>query len=142
MSDVINEQIKRDENGNLIVTVSSNFKKRFYNEIILNDYLPKEIQEDVLLDKPKLQHSKALQGAIDKYVTKGKHIILIGNFNVDKLVGYNPEYYGEDGRSVGSNPSLTLNGSQPCLKLDLDNNSVDFSGATFLYKDYLMMAYI
>ena len=39
MSDVINEQIKRDENGNLIVTVSSNFKKRFYNEIILNDYL-------------------------------------------------------------------------------------------------------
>ena len=35
MSDVINEQIKRDENGNLIVTVSSNFKKRFYNEIIL-----------------------------------------------------------------------------------------------------------
>lgn len=131
MSDVINEQIKRDENGNLIVTVSSNFKKRFYNEIILNDYLPKEIQEDVLLDKPKLQHSKALQGAIDKYVTKGKHIILIGNFNVDKLVGYNPEYYGEYGRSVGSNPSLTLNGSQPCLKLDLDNNSVDFSGATF-----------
>ena len=44
MSDVINEQIKRDENGNLIVTVSSNFKKRFYTYCRFKDLHDIEIQ--------------------------------------------------------------------------------------------------
>lgn len=102
---------------------------------ILNYYLPEEVQADIALSSPKMDHTKYLQDAWDTYVQPGDIVTLSGNFNLSKNKGYKPEYYGEDGRTVPKGPDLTLNGSQPCLSFSLDNNVINFAGAKFIVKE-------
>ena len=55
---------------------------------VLNDYFPKEVQEDILKDEPTLFHQTYIQDAIDKYVKPGDYVEMYGTFNLKKLVGY------------------------------------------------------
>ncbi len=41
---------------------------------VLNDYFPKEVQEDILKDEPTLFHQTYIQDAIDKYVKPGDYV--------------------------------------------------------------------
>lgn len=98
----------------------------------LNNFLPPEIQEDVMKEQPLLMHHTHLQKAFDENVKPGDYVELEGTFNIDKLVGYKPEWYGTDNRPVTNATHLTMHGSQPCFSIELNNNVINFSGATFI----------
>ena len=52
-------------------------------EIILNDFLPPNVQADVLLERPQMaSHSAALQQAVDEHVKPGMTVRLFGNFKM------------------------------------------------------------
>ena len=101
-------------------------------EIILNDFLPPNVQADVLLERPQMaSHSAALQQAVDEHVKPGMTVRLFGNFKMSKLAGYRPDIYGRDNQPVPGQPLLTRHGAQPCLMLRADNNIYDFSNCVF-----------
>ena len=101
-------------------------------EIILNDFLPPNVQADVLLECPQMaSHSAALQQAVDEHVKPGMTVRLFGNFKMSKLAGYRPDIYGRDNQPVPGQPLLTRHGAQPCLMLRADNNIYDFSNCVF-----------
>ena len=100
--------------------------------VILNDYFPREVQEDIKLANPVMDHTKYIQKAIDDNVKPGDYVEMYGTFNVDKNVGYMPEFYGEDGRVLtGAASHITLNGSQPCISIESHNNQWNFSNCRF-----------
>lgn len=71
--------------------------------VVLNDYLPNDIQEQVVTDSPETQEIDIvteIQKAWDEHVKPGDHVILHGKFPVTKHVGYKPDIYGQDNVEV------------------------------------------
>ena len=109
--------------------------------VVLNDYLPNDIQEQVVTDNPETQEIdivQEIQKAWDEHVKPGDHVILHGKFPVTKHVGYKPEIYGQDNVEVEIKQGTQLlfktkkYGQQPCLSFLMDNNTLDLSNATFI----------
>lgn len=99
----------------------------------LNDYLPIEMQVDVLLPKPKLNHSFAVYDALEAIGEKDVTITAVGQFRMSKLLGKNPEIFGQDGNfAERRRPEVKRYGAQPTMILRPENVNYDFSRAIFI----------
>nr|DAT18036.1 MAG TPA: Right handed beta helix region [Caudoviricetes sp.] len=101
------------------------------NRIVLNDYFPQNVQEDVLKEQPLLMHQEHIQKAIDDHVKPGMVVVMYGNFNLDKHTGYRPDIYGQDNIPIGTT-KLVKHGSQPCISIASNDNTWDFTGCKFV----------
>lgn len=103
---------------------------RLAGEIILNDFLPPNVQADVLLERPQMaSHSAALQQAVDEHV-KPMTVRLFGNFQMSKSAA-TAGYLRARQPTCRAVLLLTRHGAQPCLMLRADNNICDFSNCVF-----------
>lgn len=101
--------------------------------VCLNDYLPVQVQVDVLLPKPKLNHAFYIYDALEAIGEKDVTITAVGQFRMSKLRGKNPEIYGTDGDFANRNrPEVKRYGAQPTMILRPENVNYDFSRAIFI----------
>lgn len=106
------------------------------NTLVINDFLPEGMQAEVLGGETEaagsFNHALEIQKVIDQRVKPGMRVVLKGKFKMSKLVGYDAETYGQDNVSVANTEQAVRHGMQPCLVLKLNNNSYDFTNATFI----------
>lgn len=99
----------------------------------INDYLPLDMQVDVLLPKPKLVHSFAIFDALEAIGETNVNISAIGQFRMSKLHGKLPEIFGTEGNfAARKRPEVKRYGAQPTMILRPNNVNYDFKNAVFI----------
>ncbi|ATD64895.1 hypothetical protein ACFPVS_13435 [Neisseria weixii] len=109
--------------------------------LVLNDWFAPEMQADVLLRKPQMQHSRAIYDILKERLKPGMKVRMFGNFNMAKLSGIEPELWGEDGRTAAPALAAGINGCQPTMILRFDNNDIDFSQCRFIVQNMMTDGY-
>lgn len=115
------------------VTAGTNAVQTAGAVLVVNDWFTPEMQTDVLSAKPQMQHARAIYDILKARQKPGMKVRMVGNFNMAKLDGVEPELYGADGRTPDA-PSLaaTVNGCQPTMILHFDGNDIDFGRCRFV----------